>query len=164
MMKPPMKPGDYHVYVNGRDNTEKVWDSNGKLCNTFSVFPHGIGGPDQTVNSGDTVEQLYLLGAPIWTRDDEPVEAVKRPYGWVFIPMDDYEGRLTSLGRAGLGAHGGGRLVDHWAARQQLVLTRGCVRHHNEDAKWLAQLVEKARKTGNRVWMSVDQPGGGGQV
>lgn len=164
MMKPPIKPGDVHVYVDGKHNVEKVYDSNGKLLHTFQVFPHGINGPNQAVRGGDTVENLYKLGKPRWTQPNEDEANDKRPYGWVFIPMLDVEGKQTAVGRAGFGAHGGGEWGDYWAPKQKLTYTMGCVRHHNEDAKTLAQLVEKTHQSGHTVWMSVDQPGGGGQV
>jgi len=156
-MKPPLKPGDYHVMVDGKANHSKIFNSDGLLIRTMDVFPHGENGPRQDVRGGDTVEGLYLLGKPRWTGDDEDLQTVRRPYGWVFIPMGDYEGKEAAVGRDGIGSHGGGRIADYWDPVQVLTYTHGCVRHHNQDARWLAKLVESVKATGNSVWMTVIQ-------
>lgn len=171
MMKPPLKEGDYHLYTNGKDNTSKLFHFvggkgvpvkvNGRY--EFPSFPHGIAGPNQQVNSGDTTESLYKLGKPIYTQAHESDET-KRAYGRVFIPMHDVEGKALAAGRDGFGNHGGGKWGSHYDDFQPLVPTRGCVRGHNKDVESLAWIWEQAHKTGNTVWQSVDQPGGGGQV
>ena len=153
----PLGPHDLHVVVDGRTNKEKVFDCKGTLLKEFDVFPHGANGPSQEVTGGDTVAELYLLGAPQWTRDDEDLETVRRPYGWVFLPMQDYEGQEAAFGRSGIGSHGGGHIADFWEPRQELTFTHGCVRHHNEDVKWLALQVEATHKLGGQVWMTVLQ-------
>ena len=93
MLKPKIGPNDIHIVVDGKNNIEKVFNAKGQLLRSFPCFPHGVNGPSQEVVGGDTVEQLYLMGPPQWTEDKEDIDTVKRPYGWVFIAMQDYEGR-----------------------------------------------------------------------
>lgn len=156
-MKPELGPNDIHVVTDGATNREKVFNAQGQLLKEYDVFPHGANGPSQEVTGGDTVAELYLLGEPQWTGNTEDVATVKRPFGWVFIPMGDYEGKEASFGRAGEGDHGGGHMDDFWDPQQKLTYTHGCVRHHNEDVAWLARLVEATHAKGGKVWQSVTQ-------
>lgn len=169
MKKPPMKPGDLHLVTNGRDNVDKLFDHTGKPVqingkDKIPCWPHGWAGARQDVTGGDTIEQLWYLGQVIWTQPTESIAKVKRPYGPVFIDLEDYEGKEARLGRAGIGRHGEGEYDGTYQNRQPLRNTAGCVRNHNEDVIWLAKKVEQLRKTGNRIWNTVDQPGGEGQV
>ena len=157
MLKPTLGTNDIHIVVDGKVNIEKVFNSKGQMLKEFPCFPHGANGPSQEVTGGDTVAELYLMGIPQWTKKTEDLETVRRPYGWVFIPMDDYEGREASLGRSGIGHHGGGHLADFWDPSQVLVYTHGCVRAANKDVAWLAKLVESAQSKGGKCWMTVNQ-------
>lgn len=169
MLKPPMKPGDFHIITNGRDNVDKMFDHLGNLVqingrDKIPCHPHGWAGADQRAKGGDTIEQLWYFGAVTWTQPYESVEKVKRPYGPVFIDLVDYEGKESHFGRGGIGRHGEGLYDGTFPARQPLHNTSGCVRNHNEDVIWLAKKTEALAKKGNRIWNTVDQPGGEGQV
>ena len=169
MKKPPMKPGDLHLVTNGRDNTEKMYDHNHKLVqingkDKIECHPHGWAGANQRATGGDTIEQLWYLGQPQWTLDHEDILKVKRPYGPVFMNMEDDEGKESQYGRDGIGRHGEGEYDGTFRDYQPLRDTSGCVRNHNADVRWIAHKVEALHKTGNRIWNTVDQPGGEGQV
>lgn len=169
MLKPKLKPGDFHLVVNGRDNVAKMYDHKGNLAeingqDKIRCHPHGWAGSNQRTVGGDTIEQLWRYGLPQWTQDWESLVNVKRPYGPVFIPMFDYEGKEKAYGRAGIGSHGEGNYDGSYTPQQPLRDTSGCIRYHNRDVVWLAQFVEKLAKTANILWLTVDQPGGEGQV
>lgn len=169
MLKPKLKPGDMHLITNGRDNTAKLFDHNGKpvLINgkpKVNCYPHGWAGANQRLRGGDTIEQLWRLGQVTWTKDWEDTLTVKRPYGPVFIDLVDHEGKEAAYGRAGIGRHGEGEYDGTFQDYQTLRTTSGCDRWHNADVIWLAELVEKLAKTGNVIWNTVDQEGGEGQV
>ena len=168
-MKPTLNPGDIHLIVNGKLNVMQAFNSDGTPSNIFptvkpggglvhtaSAFPHGAYGPDQSVKGGDTIAQLYTLGVAIPTGEQEPFE-VRRSYGWWFIPMNDYEGKMAKFGRAGFGMHGGGKVSDFWDPWQELTYTMGCVRLHNAVVKALASAVDRVVGRGNTVWLTVTQ-------
>lgn len=169
MLKPKMKPGDLHLVTNGRDNVDKLYDYDHNLVkingkNKIPCHPHGWAGINQKKTGGDTPEQLWYLGMPIWTKPGESIEEVKRPYGPCFMPMVDFEGKEAAAGRAGIGRHGEGNYDGTYTPRQPLHDTSGCVRNHNEDVVWIGLKVEELRKTGNRIWNTTDMPGGEGSV
>ena len=148
---------DWHVIVSGKTDTAKVFDATGKLLRSFNAFPHGVNGPATNVVGGDTVPGTYRYGAVTWTHDSDSVDLVKRPYGRVFIAMEDIEGVEAHVGRAGIGSHGGGLWDDFWENEQKLVWTMGCIRLANKDAVWLGHAVEARRAFGGSIYVTVSQ-------
>lgn len=167
MMRPKMKPNDLHVVMDGKTNLAKIFNSKGELIDhqfspnlpkgVYPVFPHGINGPRYDVTGGDTPPGLYKFGLPQFTRTDESVSNVKRPYGRCFIPMIDFEGVEAAVGRLGIGHHGGGKIADYWDDYQELTYTLGCPRGHNKDVEWMAHKILELDKVGGVVWCSVFQ-------
>jgi len=169
MLKPKLRPGDYHLVVDGQNNVAKLYDHSGKLVpvngsNKIPCYPHGWAGMNQRLVGGDTIEQLWQFGGVTWTQSWESVLEVKRPYGPVFIDLVDYEGKEAKYGRGGIGAHGEGEYDGTYQHRQPLRITSGCIRFHNTDIVYLAKKNEAVRKEKNVIWCTVDQPGGEGQV
>lgn len=165
----PFKEGDLHLYVNGKDNTQKVFrikDGKGVPVpvngrEVFPAFPHGVNGTDQTRQGNDAPEGIYILEAPIYTGANEPDE-IKRAYGRVFVPMRMWKGK--SFGRLGFGVHGGGHWGQHWDDFQPLTYTLGCDRTHNKDAESVAWLQKDCTARGCTFYMTLDHVGGVGLV
>lgn len=167
--KIPFKENDLRLYVNGRDNVQKVFrikngvgvpvKVNGR--EVFPAFPHGINGTDQSVQGSDAPEGIYILEKPIPTLANDADE-IKRAFGRMFIPMRMINGK--SYGRLGFGMHGGGVWGRHWDDFQPLTYTYGCNRSHNKDVESCAWLWREAHETGNTFWLTLDHIGGLGQV
>ncbi len=164
-----MKPGDLHVVTDGLNNVDKMYDHLGNRVKIMGLdqvpcWPHGWAGANQRLRGGDTPEQLWYFGRVIWTLPGDDILTVKRPYGPAVIKLVDFEGKEAAFGRGGIERHGEGNYDGTFTPRQALNNTSGCVRNWNEVIVWWAKLTESMAKKGLRIWNTVDQPGGAGQV
>lgn len=163
-IKPQIKPGDWHLVVNDRDEKGKLYDSSGALVATFPVLAKGVYGPGTHVNGGDTPPGLYLLGQLYRTQPNEP-QAIWRSYGALCWDMEEQEGQEADRHRAGVCLHGGGTGArpHHLAPRQELIPTLGCLRMTNEDLE--REILPRTHewqdgrwiKRPTRFWVSVYQ-------
>lgn len=133
-IKPQIKPGDWHLIVNDRDERAKLYNSDGDLVTTFPVLAKGVYGSTTWRNGGDTPPGLYRLGQLYRTQPSEP-QSVWRSYGALCWDMEEQENQENERGRAGICLHGGGTGArpHHLAPRQELLPTFGCLRFHNGD-------------------------------
>jgi hypothetical protein len=161
MLKPKIKPGDYHWVVSDSEaryeSTMKVFDSNGKLLHQLPCLAKGQT-PNYRKVSGDTPPGLYRIGAIVPTGRGESA-SIWNAYGAWFLDLEGMEQNEEQYGRAGCGCHGGGTgAKDPLAPYQQLLPTLGCIRTQNADlANILVPIAQKAAKSGNTVYVSVFQ-------
>lgn len=176
-----LRPGDLHLVVNATADDQalepsaaKLYDHAGKLVRQMECLAQGVNGPSYRVVGGDTVPGLYCVEYVLRARPDES-PAVWASYGEWYLHLGAAPGRpdpQAQYGRAGIGIHGGGSVLGiryddrlrplatrtlSLAPYQALCATHGCVRLHNQDADWLAQVVRDKLELGARVFVSVHQ-------
>lgn len=147
-IKSIMKPGDFHVVVNGTAQRATCFDRNG--AKQWSV-PARTWGQHHNWREpmGDTPPGLYVCGVVYDTHGE-------RAYGPWCIDLIDLDNQETGNDRAGISAHGGGSaLLDPFAPYQGWSNTMGCIRFQNHDIETLAALVKKAAHSGNKVYVTV---------
>ena len=135
------KAGDSHLIVNDAMETMKAFSSEGKLLWEIPCLARGqYSDYEWKIQRSDTPPGLYKLGQLYNDYaihgNNAPYDRTLMAYGWAFYDMIDLEGQETSLGRAGIGLHGGGSALGWpgaWAPNQALVSTYGCLRLHNQD-------------------------------
>jgi len=135
------KAGDSHLIVNDAMETMKAFSSEGKLLWEIPCLARGqYSDYEWHIQRSDTPPGLYKLGQLYNDYaihgNNAPYDRTLMAYGWAFYDMIDLEGQETSLGRAGIGLHGGGSALGWpgaWAPNQALVSTYGCLRLHNQD-------------------------------
>lgn len=175
MKEPALQPGDLHLVVNATvdfQESAKLFDDTGKLLKVMPCMTQGSNGPRTDVPSGDTPAGLYHVTFILRSKPDESPTEVWGRYGEWFVDLHDVDRQERSVGRAGIGLHGGGsRLgVDPadrrrplekrsmaLAPRQQLVPTNGCIRVHNEHLSYLVQQFQTTMGSGNSCWVTVKQ-------
>ena len=158
LKQPNLGPHDLHCVVSGSANVCKIYNAGGQLLREIPAFPHGIAGPRTDVPDGDTPPGLYLVTGDIETQASEPAKTWNS-YGQWFMPLQEEESQESSVGRAGVGWHGGGTgLPDPQAPFQELIATEGCIRSHNKDVAALVSNFRAVRKSGGKVWLTVIQP------
>lgn len=182
-MIPPglLQPGDLHLVVNATADDQalepsvaKLFENTGKLIRPFECLAQGVNGPSYRVVGGDTVPGLYCVEYVLRTQAHEP-PSVWASFGEWYLHLGAAPGRpdpQDQYGRAGIGIHGGGSVLGiryddrlrplatrtlSLAPYQALCATHGCVRLHNIDAEWLAQVVRDKLALGARVFVSVHQ-------
>ncbi len=152
------KKGDSHVVVNGKSNTAKAYDFDGKLLWEIPCLPEGQFA-NWRVNQGDTPPGLYKVGTIYNDYAKNPKPAFDRTlmaFGWISFDLVELENQEAGNGRAGIMMHGGGSgngWPGAWEPKQRLLPTHGCVRFHNQD---LRDRILPLTKTG-RVFVSVYQ-------
>lgn len=135
------KAGDSHLIVNDAMETMKAFSSEGKLLWEIPCLARGqYSDYEWKIQRSDTPPGLYKLGQLYNDYaihgNNAPYDRTLMAYGWAFYDMIDLEGQETSLGRAGIGLHGGASALGWpgaWAPNQALVSTYGCLRLHNQD-------------------------------
>lgn len=161
MLKPKIKPGDYHIIVNDWEerfeSQMRIFNSLGKLIHTRPCLAKGQM-PNYRQYSGDTPPGLYYLSHLVITAPSEPAR-IWNAYGKYFFDMVGMEQNEEKYGRAGVGLHGGGSgAVDPLAPYQQLMPTLGCVRAYNADLeKIIYPMWLETQKIGARIYMTVHQ-------
>jgi len=157
------KQGDSHLVVNDATETMKAFSFEGKLLWEIPCLARGqYSDFEWKLHKSDTPPGLYKLGQ---LYNDYAIHGEKAPYdrtlmayGWAFYDMIDLEAQETSLGRAGIGLHGGGSALGWpgaWAPKQKLVATHGCCRIFNQDL--ISKVLPLYRK--GTVFVSVFQEG-----
>ena len=135
------KQGDSHLVVNDASETMKAFSFEGKLLWEIPCLARGqYSDFEWKIKRSDTPPGLYVLGQ---LYNDYALHGNKAPYdrtlmayGWAFYDMVELEDQERSLGRAGIGIHGGGSALGWpgaWAPEQRLLATHGCVRVRNAD-------------------------------
>jgi hypothetical protein len=135
------KQGDSHLVVNDASETMKAFSFEGKLLWEIPCLARGqYSDFEWKIRRSDTPVGLYVLGQ---LYNDYALHGNKAPYdrtlmayGWAFYDMVELEDQERSLGRAGIGIHGGGSALGWpgaWAPEQRLLATHGCVRARNAD-------------------------------
>lgn len=125
-IKKLMKPGDYHLVVNGQAQRMAAFDHTGKKLWTIPCRPWGQH-RHWREPYGDTPPGLYKCGVVYDTKGEDA-------YGPYCIDMIDLEDQETGNGRAGISLHGGGTgLLNPHAPYQGWRNTHGCLRVQNAD-------------------------------
>jgi len=156
-VKPEMRPEDIHLVLSAKSRILKCYGPDGKERWRIPARAEGIAGPGWTMPQGDTPPGLWRLDELIRTDPQEGVR-VYEVYGPAFFTMWDMEGQERSLGRAGIGLHGGrdrspGRAS---GSGDELAPTQGCIRVDNEDL--MTRVVPAwryVRARGGTVWLTV---------
>ena len=160
--EPKMIPGDYHLVVT--DDESKPFSEMTCLDDTgYPVWTADCLARGQTadwrVYSGDTPTGLYYLGE-CWIASRDDIGTTK-PYGIHCFDLVSVEDGEDAVGRAGICLHGGGSALGYdgcIADDQELVPTFGCIRMRNRGLRdRIYPMWDKARKSGNNIWVSVYQ-------
>jgi hypothetical protein len=148
-IKSIMKPGDFHIVVNGAARVASCFDDRGKKHWSVPARTDG-----QHANwrepMGDTPPGLYVCGVVYDTRGEAA-------YGKWCIDLIDLEDQESGNGRAGISMHGGGsRLPDPFAPYQGWAATHGCVRFQNDAMENLVEpCVRRAQAAKRKVYVTV---------
>jgi hypothetical protein len=135
------KQGDSHLIVNDAVETMKAFSFEGKLLWEIPCLARGqYSDYEWRIRKSDTPPGLYKLGQLYndyaLHGNNAPYDRTLMAYGWAFYDMIELEDQERSLGRAGIGLHGGGSALGWpgaWAPNQPLVATHGCLRARNQD-------------------------------
>jgi hypothetical protein len=158
-IKAPVKPGDFYLLVNDRDQDMEAYDHTGKLLWKAPALAKGQSS-DPRVHRGDTPPGLYKLGQLYADYEQDPSARKtdeRQSYGWFSFDMIELEDQERKVGRAGIMLHGGGSACGWpgaWAAKQKLHPTLGCIRMHNIDLR--DKVLPLYRKSGT-VYVGVYQ-------
>lgn len=158
-IKAPMKPGDFYLLVNDRDEDMEAYDHTGKLLWKAPALARGQG-KDWRAQRADTPPGLYKLGKLYADYEQDPSNRKtneRQSYGWFSFDMEELEKQEVSVGRAGIMLHGGGSACGWpgaWAAKQKLHPTLGCIRMRNID---LRDKVLPLYRGGGTVYVGVYQ-------
>jgi hypothetical protein len=170
---PILKKGDYHIVVNDKTETVKIFDYKGHSVyidpstgrgKALPGLAKGVYGPGTHVNGGDTPPGLYLIGDLFVSKKRDP-QSIWNSYGKYCWDLIEQEGQENVRGRAGICLHGGGSgQPDPMAPFQTLLKTLGCVRMHNYHLEHcILPLTHHILPGGilvrrrNKVWLSVYQ-------
>jgi hypothetical protein len=136
-----IKKGDSHLIVNDAVETMKAFSFEGRLLWEIPCLARGqYSDYEWKIRKSDTPVGLYKLGQLYndyaLHGNNAPYDRTLMAYGWAFYDMIELEDQEKSLGRAGIGLHGGGSALGWpgaWAPNQPLVATHGCLRARNQD-------------------------------
>lgn len=127
--------------VNAKLDIMKVFTEAGLLTH-YVAHCYGSAGPGWRVPDGDTPPGLYRIVQvdPIPITDPE-----RDAFGPYFIALSSST-EEASVGRAGVGIHGGGTGLPgaYTAQKQGWEVTNGCVRLQNGDLLHLVELIRQA--------------------
>lgn len=152
-IKSKMRTNDIHIVVNGESKNLTTYSFAGKQlfnCEARCYGQHN----DWTAPNGDTPPGLYEVGIIYDTTGETP-------YGEWCVDLIDLEGQETGNGRAGISLHGGGSgLADPFSPYQGWQSTHGCIRVQNAELEKIVGTINRTKKAGGRVFLTVVYPKG----
>lgn len=133
-----LKPEDIHMIVSHAWRTLKCYTGDGRLIFATDALTDGTGDYDNTgrqdLPSSDTPFGTYrFTGEIIQTRASDSW-GTWASYGPWFLGLYDVDGQERSLGRSGIGMHGGrqGKYAPDPSQRRLLYPTHGCIRVYDD--------------------------------
>jgi hypothetical protein len=156
-MRPDLGPHDVHIVVNTVSDLAKCFVPG--EAEPRWVVPcrnEGVAGPGWDRPYGDTPPGLWEV---VRVEEIPPGDPDINAYGPVYLWLQELEGQAASVGRAGIGWHGGGSgLPAPLAPRQGWQVTHGCLRSQNVDLTMrVVPTVRYTHARGGRVWLTVSR-------